>query len=69
MDKGGHALTQAHTLIILDFTKDFQIYSFSSNHIVVGILLQKNDQGLQQPIKFYSKTLRDVPLRYNIMEK
>ena len=33
------------------------------------MLLQKNEEGFEQPIDFYSKTLRGAPLRYNIMEK
>ena len=37
--------------------------------MVAGILLHKNDEVLEQPIAFYIKTLRDGPLRYNIMEK
>jgi hypothetical protein len=32
-------------------------------------LLQKNDQGREQPIAFFSKALRDAELRYEIMEK
>ena len=56
-------------MISPDFNKKFQIYSFASEHTVAGILLQKNDEGLEQPIAFYSKTRRDAPLRYNIMEK
>ena len=51
------------------FTKDFLIFSFSSEHTVAGVLLQKNDQGAKQPIAFYSKVFRDAPLKYNIMEK
>ena len=62
-------LTQAPVLISPKFEKDFQIYSFSSKHTVAGVLLQKNEEGFDQPIAFYSKTLRDAPLRYNIMEK
>lgn len=56
-------------MISPDFNKDFQIYSFASEHTIAGVLLQKNDQGYEQPIDFFSKTLRDAPLRYNIMEK
>ena len=63
------ALTQAPVLISPDFNKYFQIYSFASEHTIAGVLLQKNDQGYEQPIAFFSKTLRDAPLRYNIMEK
>ena len=56
-------------LISPNFEKDFQIYSFASEHIVVGVLLQKKEEGFEHPIAFYSKTLRGAPLRYNIMEK
>ena len=52
-----------------DFNKDFHIYSFTSEHTIAGVLLQKNEQGYEQPIAFFSKTLGDAPLRYNIMEK
>ena len=37
--------------------------------MVVGVLLQKNEEGYEQPIAFFSKTLRDAPLKYNILEK
>ena len=31
--------------------------------------MQKNEQGFEQPIEFYSKILRDAALKYDIMEK
>ena len=55
-------------LISSNFEKDFKIYSFALEHIVAGVLLQKNEEGFEKPIAFYSKTLRGAPLRYNIME-
>ena len=64
-----HALTQAPVLISPDFTKDFLIFSFASEHTVAAVLLQKNPEGQEQPIAFFSKALRDAPLKYNIMEK
>ena len=48
-------LIEAHVLNNLDFSRDFQIFSFASEHTVVGVLLQKNEQGFEQPIDFYSK--------------
>ena len=63
------ALTQAPISISPYFNKDFQIYSFACEHTIAGVLLQKNEQGCEHPIAFFSKTLRDAPLRYNIMEK
>jgi len=51
------------------FARDFIIFSFASKHTIVAALLQNNDQGFEQPIAFFSKSLRDAPLKYNIMEK
>ena len=45
------------------------IYSFASEYTIVGVLLQKNEQNLEQPIAFYMKALRDSTLKYDIMEK
>jgi hypothetical protein len=56
------SLTKAPVLISPNFEKDFQIYSFPSEHIIDGVLLQKNEEGYEQPIAFYSKTFRDAPL-------
>jgi hypothetical protein len=33
------------------------------------VLLQKNEEGREKPISFFSKALRDVEIRYEIMEK
>ena len=63
------ALTKAPILISPDFQKDFIIFSFASKHIIAAFLLQKNDQGYEQPIAFFSKSLRDATLKYNTMEK
>jgi hypothetical protein len=64
-----NALTQAPVLISPDYTKDFYLFSFSSEHTIVVVLLQKNNEGYEQPIDFFSKSLRDATLNYNIMEK
>jgi ribonuclease HI len=63
------ALTEAPVLISPDYSKDFMIFSFASFDTVAAVLLQKNDQGQEQPIAFFSKALRDAELRYEIMEK
>ena len=36
---------------------------------MAGVLLQKNSEGHRKPIYFYNKTLRDAPLKYNILDK
>ena len=63
------ALTRAPVLISPNFSKDFLIFSFALEHIVAAVLPQKNPEGMEQPISFFSKALRDAPLKYNIMEK
>lgn len=63
------AILEALVLVSPDFSKDFLIFSFTSEHTIVGVLLQKNQEGNEQPIAFYRKNLRDTPLKYNIMEK
>jgi hypothetical protein len=62
------ALTKAHVLVSLDFTKDFLLFSFASEHTVVGVLLQKGEQYFENPIAYFIRTLFDSPLRYEIME-
>jgi hypothetical protein len=62
-------LTKAPILACLDFTNDFILFTFVSEHTIVGILLQKDNQNFENPITYFNRTLRDSPLRYDIMEK
>jgi hypothetical protein len=63
------ALTEAPVLISPDYFKDFLIFSFASFDTVAAVLLQKNEEGREQPISFFSKALRDAEVWYEIMEK
>jgi hypothetical protein len=63
------ALVDAPVLISPDYSKEFFIFSFASNDTLVVVLLQKNSDGMEQPISFFSRALRDVEVRYDIMEK
>ena len=63
------ALTQTPVLTNPQFDREFIIFSFSSQHTIAIVLLQKDDQGNEKPIAFFSKALRDAPLKYQIMEK
>jgi hypothetical protein len=60
---------ESPTLISLDYTKNFYIFSFASYDMVVAVLLQKDDESLDHPVAFFRKTLRDVELRYDLIEK
>jgi ribonuclease HI len=68
-DRIKKALTEAPVLISPDYSKDFLIFSFASWDTVAAVLLQKNEEGREQPIAFFSRALRDAESRYEIMEK
>jgi hypothetical protein len=63
------ALTEAPMLISPDYSKDFLIFSFTSFDIIAAVFFQKNEEGREQPITFFSKELRDAEVKYEIMEK
>jgi hypothetical protein len=62
-------ISEAPVLASPDYLKDFLIFSFASEHTIAAVLLQKNEEGFEQPIAFFSKSLRDAELKYDIMEK
>ena len=45
------------------------IFSFASFHTVAIVLLQKNEEGYEQPIAFVSKSLQCAKLKYEINDK
>lgn len=63
------ALASAPTLVNLDFSKDFTLYAFGSFDLISAILVQKNVEGLEQPIFFFSKGLEDYEQKYTFIEK
>lgn len=63
-----YALSTALVLITPNYTQDFILFSFASEHTMASVLMQKRDQ-LENPIAFFSGIIRDVALRYNIIEK
>ena len=62
-------VTEALVLVILDFSKDFLIFSYASEHTIARVLLHKSEQNDEHPIAFFSKVLRVGELKYDIMEK
>ena len=61
-------LSSAPTLISLDYTQDFILFSFASEHTLTAVLMQKRD-GVEKPIAFFSRIIRDGAQKYNIIEK
>jgi hypothetical protein len=51
------ALVEAPVLVIPDYAKEFFIFSFTSEETIVVVLLQKNQEGHEQPIAFFRKSL------------
>jgi hypothetical protein len=62
-------LTKSPVLSILDSTEYFILFSFTSEHTIIDVLLQKDEQDFEKPKSYFSQTLGDAPLRYYIMEK
>jgi len=62
------ALSSAPVLVSPDYTQDFILFSFSSEHTMAAVLLQKRDDH-ERPIAFFSRAIRDAALKYNIIEK
>ena len=60
---------EAPTLISPNYSKEFHIFSFASEDTIATVLLQANEEGSEHPVAFFSKTLRDAKLRYDIIEK
>lgn len=60
--------SNAPILISPDYTQDFIIFSFALEHTLAVVLMQKRDE-VENPTAFFSRTIRDVALRYNIIEK
>ena len=63
------AIKEAPVLKFPDFKKPFQIFSFASYHTIAAVMLQKNDEGHEQTIAFFSKSLQAAELNYNINKK
>jgi hypothetical protein len=68
-EKIKQALDDAPVLISPDYSKEFLFFSFPSNDTLSIVLLQKNSYGMENPISFFSRALRDAKFRYEIMEK
>lgn len=61
-------IMQVLILVSLDFSQDFYVYSFSSNHTIVVVLIEKRDSE-ENPISFMSANLKEAELNYSILDK
>jgi hypothetical protein len=51
------ALVESPILASPNYTKYFFIFSFASEETIVDVLLQKNEEGHEHPIAFFSRSL------------
>jgi hypothetical protein len=63
------SLIEAPILVNPNFSKEFLTFTFSSKETIAGVVLQKIIEGYEQPISFFSRALRDVELKYIMLEK
>jgi hypothetical protein len=49
------ALGESLVLVIPNYDKEFLVFSFSSEHTIVVVLLQKNEENQEKPIAFFKK--------------
>jgi hypothetical protein len=63
------AIANAPILVHPDYTKEFIIYCYASEHTVSAILMQENKEGIQAPIAFMSMPLKNQELKYSQIEK
>lgn len=63
------AIANAPVLVHPDYTKEFIIYCYASEHTMSSILMQENKEGIQAPIAFMSMPLKNQELKYSQIEK
>lgn len=63
------AIVHAPTLVNPDFSKDFIIYCYASEHTMSRILVQKDEDNEEVPISFMSVPLKKNELKYLQIEK
>jgi len=75
-EKGKHtfqdiktAIADAPVLIRPEFSKDFIVYCYASEHTLSAILTQQNDDHIEAPIAFMSVPLKKYELNYSMVEK
>jgi hypothetical protein len=62
-------IANAPSLRSPDFSKDFLLYTFMSDHLLATMITQKDEQGDEYPISFMSTGLQGAKLNYPLVEK
>ena len=64
-----HALGESLALISPYFSKKFLPFSFAYENTLASFPLQKNSEGMEQPISLFNKTIRYSKIKYSTIEK
>jgi hypothetical protein len=54
---------------VLDFNRDFFLYTFASDQSLVAVLTQKDDDNNEAPVSFMSTNIQGVELNYPAIDK
>ena len=68
-DKIKEAIVEAPTLQSLNFDNEFILYTFASDHLIVVVLTQKNEEGEELTVSFMSTSIQGVELKYPAIDK
>jgi hypothetical protein len=63
------AIANVPSLRSPDFSKDFLLYTFASEHSLATSLMQKDEQGDKYHVSFMSTGLQGTELNYPLIEK
>jgi len=63
------SISRAPVLWSPNFNRDFNMYSFSSNQLLVVVLTQKDDENNEAPVSFMSTNLQGAELNYPAIDK
>jgi hypothetical protein len=62
-------IIDAPSLMSPDFSKDFTLYTFSSDHSYAAVLTQKNAENNEVPIAFMSSAFKGMELNYPAVDQ
>jgi hypothetical protein len=69
LEKIKKTLTSKPVLVAPRHDRDFIIISDATNHSIAAILCQKNDQGIERNVAYYSKKLSHREQNFAVIEK
>ena len=68
-EKIKEAIAEDPTLWIPKFDNEFILYTFASDHSIVDVLTQKNEEGEEFPVSLMSIGLQGAELKYPSIDK